>query len=189
MSSLWRTVFGDDHPVEIEIGPGRGDVLCAFAASRPNVNFFAIEHAAGAAAGLAARLARERLDNARVIAGDARCIVTRLVPPGSVQAYHVYFPDPWPKRRHARRRLFDAPFATAIATTLTPAGRLHVATDLSWLFHRIVAVVEQVGFRSVDDRPTPMRPVTKFERKYAPEGAYTAQFRYDPRLAGGAQAP
>src|SRR5262249_28459769 len=103
VTALWSAVFGADGPVEIEIGPGRGDVLVAFARARPDTCFFAIEHARGAAERLAARLLADGIVNARVVTGDARCIVHELVPPASVIAYHIYFPDPWPKRRHGKR--------------------------------------------------------------------------------------
>ena len=76
----WRTVFGNDQPVEVEIGPGRGDVLLTFAAARPTVNFFAIERARRGVEAILARAARRGLVNIRVIAGDARCIIERLVP-------------------------------------------------------------------------------------------------------------
>ncbi|HLY38770.1 MAG TPA: tRNA (guanosine(46)-N7)-methyltransferase TrmB, partial [Candidatus Binatia bacterium] len=118
----WSGVFGNDRPVEVEIGPGRGDVLLAFAAASLGRNFFGIERTGGAAAAIAARAAARGLANVRVVAGDARCIVAELVPDGSVAAYHVYFPDPWPKTRHRKRRLASAGFAAALARTLAPGG-------------------------------------------------------------------
>src|SRR5262249_55917432 len=92
-AALWQAVLGNPRPVEIEIGPGRGDVLLAFAAARPDTNFFAIEHAGGLAETLAAAARARGLGNARVVAGDARCVLG-LVPSASVAAVHVYFPDP-----------------------------------------------------------------------------------------------
>src|SRR5438445_71416 len=74
----WAAVFGNDHPVEVEIGPGRGDLLLALAAAAPATNFFAIERAARAAAAIAEKAAERRLTNVRVVAGDARCVVARL---------------------------------------------------------------------------------------------------------------
>src|SRR5437879_4289122 len=101
----WSQVFGNDRPVEVEIGPGRGELLLAYAAAAPSSNFFAIERAARAAAAIMEKVAARRLANLRVVAGDARCIIARLVPDASVAAHHVYFPDPWPKPRHRVRRL------------------------------------------------------------------------------------
>src|SRR5207244_11175211 len=83
----WATVFGNDHPVEVEIGPGRGDVLLAFAGAAPGTNFFAVERAARDAAAIMEKAAARGLANVRVIAGDARCVVTRLIADAPVAAY------------------------------------------------------------------------------------------------------
>ncbi len=173
---LWQAVFGNPRPVEIEIGPGRGDVLLAFACARPQTNFFAIEHAAGMAEAIVARAQALALRNVRVVAGDARCIVGELVPAASVTAVHVYFPDPWPKTRHRRRRLFErADLARAIARALVPGGRVHVASDLAWLHRAMQARLAAAGL--VEAAPeAPIRPVSKFERKYAAAGTHAATF-------------
>ena len=166
MCPLWSAVFGNDRPVEVEVGPGRGDVLLAFATARPAVNFFGIEHARGAVERLAARLDAAGVTNARVVTGDAVCVARHLIPPASVTAYHVYFPDPWPKRRHQQRRVITPEFVQAVGRTLVPGGRLHVATDLAWLYETMARVLEKAGF--VDTRDAaPARPTTRFERKYA----------------------
>jgi tRNA (guanine-N7-)-methyltransferase len=166
VSPLWSAVFGNDRPVEVEVGPGRGDVLVAFARARPDVSFFAIEHARGAVERLAARLELEGVTNARVITGDAVCIVRNVIPPASVTAYHVYFPDPWPKRRHHQRRVMTPEFAEAVGRTLVPGGRLHVATDLPWLYQTMARVLDKAGFVDTGEA-APARPTTRFERKYS----------------------
>ncbi len=184
MHPLWSTVFGNDRPVEIEVGPGRGDVLVAFARARPDVNFFAIEHVHGAAERIALRLVDAGLANARVIAADASCVVQRVVPTASVAAYHVYFPDPWPKRRHHHRRVFTSGFAAGIARTLVPGGLLHAATDLGWLYDDIRRVLLDAGFTPVADAPAPARPTTRFERKYAKAGTWAGTFAPPPQSCG-----
>jgi tRNA (guanine-N7-)-methyltransferase len=172
----WSTVFGDDRPVEVEIGPGRGDTLLAFAAARPATNFFAIERAARAAEAIAARATGCGLANVRVVAGDARCIVERFVADASVAAYHLYFPDPWPKTRHRDRRLSTASFARALARTLVPGGAVHVASDLRGVVDALVARLVSSGLAPVPDAaPPPGRPITKFERKYATGGTHYAR--------------
>jgi tRNA (guanine-N7-)-methyltransferase len=172
----WSAVFGDDRPVEVEIGPGRGDTLLAVAAARPASNFCGCVRAARAAEEIAARATGHNLGNVRVVAGDARCIVERFVADASVAAYHLYFPDPWPKTRHRDRRLATAPFARALARTLVPGGAVHVASDLRDIVDQLVARLVSSGLAPVPDAaPPPGRPITKFERKYATGGTHYAR--------------
>src|SRR5216110_1807901 len=112
------------------------------------------------ARGRAARPGRRR-------AGDARCIVARLVAEASVAAYHLYFPDPWPKTRHRARRLTDPSFAAELARTLAPSGVLHLASDLRHLVDRFAAVLAAAGLVPERGAVPPLRPTTAFERKYA----------------------
>lgn len=186
----WRDVFGNGRPVEIEIGPGQGDVLVALAQSRPETNFFGIEHHLGAAGALCERIDRLRLANARVIGADARCVVGRIVAPASVAAYHIYFPDPWPKTRHRARRLFDRPFAAAVAATLAPDGCIHLATDLNDLFARARDALATAGLVPTPASLAPPRPRTWFERKYARAGTYAGSFvRAQPAAACAPGSP
>ncbi len=175
-ADLWRAVFGNPHPVEIEIGPGRGEVLLAFAARHPAINFLGIEHAAGLATAVTAAAAARGLANVRVLAGDARCIVARLVPADSVAAVHVYFPDPWPKTHHRHRRLWGEPaLAQAIARVLLPGGRVHVVSDLDWLCRQMRERLRAAGLVEIA-ASVPPRPLSKFERGYAAAGVHTATF-------------
>jgi tRNA (guanine-N7-)-methyltransferase len=172
----WRTVFGNDRGVEVEIGPGNGDVLLAFAAAAPEVNFFGIERILGTAEAVLGRAARRGLDNVRVVAGDARCIVARLVPDASVDAYHIYFPDPWPKTGHRHRRLANAAFAAALMRTLAPDGRVEVATDVPAVLDAFVMHFERAGLRRDSASPPRARPRTIFERKYGAGGTHHGRF-------------
>jgi tRNA (guanine-N7-)-methyltransferase len=178
MQIPWREVFQDDHPVEIEIGPGRGETLLAFAAARPGTNFFAIERHPGAVEAIMARADARGLANVRVVAGDARCVVGRLVPNASVAAYHLYFPDPWPKTRHRRRRLANAAFARDLVRTLQPGGTVHLASDLPALVADLVAALGQAGLtHTTGAGPPPDRVLTAFERKYAQAGTHYARLK------------
>ncbi len=173
---FWRTVFGVDGHVEVEIGPGRGEVLFAAAAAAPERLFFGIERRARQAEALAALAAARGLGNVRVVAADARCVVAHLIPPASVAAYHIYFPDPWPKNRHRARRLFTGDFADALARTLEPGGVVHLATDLPPLLDAMVAALTGAGLLRDPQAPPPAgRPVTAFERRYARGGTYYAR--------------
>jgi tRNA (guanine-N7-)-methyltransferase len=169
----WRDVFRNDRPVEVEIGPGRGEVLLAFAAARRETNYFAIERTLGAAEAILARAGALGLKNVRVVAGDARCIIGRLLADDSVAAYHVYFPDPWPKTRHRGRRLASDAFARALARTLVPGGVVHLASDLPGLVGDFAACLARAGLIVVlGAAPPPDRPLTIFERRYAGDGTH-----------------
>jgi len=173
----WRAVFGNDRPVEVEIGPGRGETLLAAAVARPGVNLFGIEHDARAAETLAGVAASRGLTNVRVVAGDAPCIVGRLVPDGSVEAYYIYFPDPWPKTRHRHRRLAAPDFARHLLRTLAAPGRIHVLTDLAPLLATFVAQLTRVGLvHEREAHPPAGRPTTHYELKYGGGGVYYARF-------------
>lgn len=185
-AALWQAVFGTRAAVEVEIGPGRGDVLLANAAAAPLRSYFAVERAAAAADALAARAAARGLANVRVVAGDARCIVAHLIPPASVAAYHIYFPDPWPKSRHRARRLFHGDLAAALARTLEPGGVVHLATDLPDLLAAMAAALARTDLVHEPDAPPPAsRPITAFERRYAHAGTHYARF-HRPRMEGSA---
>ena len=188
-SALWHAVFGNDRPVEIEIGPGRGDVLLAFATADPTTNYFGIEIRRGSADALTARIADAGLTNCRVVGGDARCIVEHLVPRQSVRAYHAYFPDPWPKTRHRGRRLFQPGLAAALARSLESQGTVHVASDLRWVFDAMCTELDSSGFEAVGGRPVRPRPVTKFERKYAGAGTHARSYCWPQAADAGSPSP
>ena len=169
-SPFWSMLFGSDAPVEIEIGSGDGVFLLARAAGAPPCNLLGIERAPGKARRLAARVARLGLPHVRTLQADAAYVLT-LVPTASVSAYHVYFPDPWPKRRHVPRRIFSAPFVGALARTLQRGGTLYVATDVDTYMADIRVVVLADGTFAEepagDDHPG---LATGFARKYQAEG-------------------
>jgi tRNA (guanine-N7-)-methyltransferase len=174
---LWRSVFGNARPVEIEIGPGRGDVIASFAEAYPGVNFFGVEAQPWYAERAQARAERLGLANVRVIAADARCVLRHLVPDASVYAFHVYFPDPWPKKRHTKRRLFAEGFTADLKRTLVTGGVVYVATDVEEVFAAMRAALLAAGFTPDRAVPTRTRPVTRFEEKYAAAGTHEAVFR------------
>jgi tRNA (guanine-N7-)-methyltransferase len=184
----WVHVFGNDRAVEVEIGPGRGERALAAAAAAPAVNFFAIEVRGGAAQAITEAAARRGLGNLRVVASDVRWIL-RLVPDASVAAYHIHFPDPWPKTRHRERRLATPAFAREIARTLARGGVVHVASDLPLVVDRFVAVFSGAGLERVPYATPPRdRPKSSFEQRYARLG--TAYARFVRGIEGrGAPAP
>jgi tRNA (guanine-N7-)-methyltransferase len=137
----WEAVFGNRHPVELEIGIGKGRFLIDAAQRLPDVNFVGIEWALKYLAIAHRRSLNRQLRNIRLVQGDAREFVEFFVPSGSLQAIHLYFPDPWPKKRHHKRRLFDAAFLGDVERTLQPGGRLWLATDFAEYFEVMLEVL------------------------------------------------
>jgi tRNA (guanine-N7-)-methyltransferase len=125
--------------LELEIGCGKGRFLLAAAARWPERDFLAVEQARALLGKVARRAARQALGNVRFVAGDAKELVVRALPAESLARVHVYCPDPWPKRRHARRRLFSPPFAEDLARVLAPRGELLLTTDHDPYFREVVA--------------------------------------------------
>ncbi len=111
----WPSFFGVSRPVELEIGSGKGLFLANAARKEPGVNYLGIELSRKYALFSAQRLARLKLSNAKVWCGDGRLVLARLVPSESLQAVHVYFPDPWWKTRHKKRRVFTDALVSEIA--------------------------------------------------------------------------
>ena len=164
---FWFALFGNTGPVEIEVGAGDGTFLIAAAADAPATNFLGIERSPAKARRLEPRIAAIARPSLRMLRADATCVLAALVPAASVSAYHVYFPDPWPKRRHARRRLFTAELVAALGRTLVPGGRLFTATDVEVYARHIRATVLADG--RFEERPSgPDHPglTTAFARKY-----------------------
>jgi tRNA (guanine-N7-)-methyltransferase len=181
----WSAVFGDDRPVELEVGSGKGLFLRNAAAANPGHNFLGIELSRKYAGKAAERLARRQVSNARVWAGDARLFLARHVPPASLRAVHVYFPDPWWKTRHKKRRVFSETLVSDIERGLATGGALHLATDVEEYFGVMTELV--VARPAFEPEPPPeLKPaehdldyLTNFERKYRIEGRpiYRASYR------------
>src|SRR3954466_901869 len=126
---VWADLFGNEHPVELEIGMGKGTFLTEQAKARPEVNFFGIEWARFFWRYASDRLRRNNCLNARTIRAEASFFLTEFVEPASVSVLHIYFPDPWPKARHHKRRLVQSKFMPLVHRILQPGGRLQVVTD------------------------------------------------------------
>lgn len=139
----WNTVFGNDQPVEIEVGFGKGLFLLTSAQARPEVNWLGIEIARKYQLFTATRLAKRQLVNVRLARADARLFLRDYVAADCCQALHVYFPDPWWKKRHLKRRVFTPEFAVQCARVLKPGGWLHVVTDVAEYFQVITDIVAQ----------------------------------------------
>ena len=173
----WQQVFGREGRVEVEIGIGKGRFLLASASARPEVLHFGVEWSNEYLRLVETRAERAKLDNVRFMRADAADLVRRAIPDRSVSAYYVFYPDPWPKKRHHKRRFLQPANVEALARTLVPSGWLHVATDhddywtvIEPLLDAHAAFARQPSFGGVEF-PLPVDgPLTNFEAKYAVEG-------------------
>ena len=165
----FAALFGRHAPVVVEVGSGMGETTARIAAENPDTDYLAIEVHAPGVGSLLRRVAEEGLANVRVIQHDAVEVLRDMIPEGSLAGIHVFFPDPWPKKRHHKRRLLQPAFAALAASRLAPGGRLHVATDWQEYAEQVLAVLSEVGglrntAAGFAPRP-PWRPETKFERR------------------------
>jgi tRNA (guanine-N7-)-methyltransferase len=157
--------FGRTAPVVVEIGCGPGDSLVPMALARPEVDVLAFEVYEPAAAALVARLVREDVTNVRVAPVDAVAGLARLVPAGSLAEVWTFFPDPWPKAKHHKRRLVDAAFADLVASRLAPGGLWRLATDWDGYAAQIRTVLQTHPTFVAGPEERGDRPVTRFERR------------------------
>lgn len=168
-------LFSRHAPVILEIGFGNGDALVAAAAAQPQYDFLGVEvHRPGVGA-LLLKLHAAGVDNVRVIIADANDVLARLAP-GALHAVHLFFPDPWPKKRHHKRRLLRPAFAARLCVALAPGGYLHCATDWEDYATQMLDVLEATpgmtnaaGRRAYAPRPV-SRPITRFELRGRAQG-------------------
>ncbi|WP_067692946.1 tRNA (guanosine(46)-N7)-methyltransferase TrmB [Actinoplanes awajinensis] len=170
-------LFGRDAPTVLEIGFGMGDATAAMAAADPERNYLAVEVHTPGIGNLLALAGELSLTNLRVAEGDAMQLVHRLAP-ASLDAVHVYFPDPWPKARHHKRRLIQPGNVTLLRERLHPGGVLHCATDWPEYAEAMAETLNaDPGLRRLPSTPHP-RPETKFERRGTEAGRPITDLRY-----------
>lgn len=165
----FAALFGRCAPVVLEIGSGMGETTAAIAAMRPDTDFIAVEVHAPGVGSLLNRIAAEGLANVRVIRHDALEVLERMIPDASLAGIHLFFPDPWPKKRHHKRRLVQRAFAALAARKLAPGGYLHAATDWAdyadWML-QVLSAEPLLENTAAGFAPRPAwRPPTKFEAR------------------------
>ncbi len=160
-------LYGGDAPLVLEIGSGMGETTAAMAAADPDRDYLAVEAHLPGVANLLVLLDRDGLTNVRVAHGDALDLVRRAVPPDTLDAVHVFFPDPWPKARHHKRRLVQPAHVALLRSRLRVGGTLHCATDWADYAEQMLDVLTADPALVTDGFvPRPAhRPVTKFEQR------------------------
>ncbi len=166
-------IFGRIAPLDVDLGCGNGDFLCELARRHPERNFLGIDKLAGRV--MKACRKAGALDNVRILKVESSYAVRYLLSESSVENFYLLFPDPWPKRRHHRRRIMQADFLDSIHRALEPGGTIHLATDDLHYFeqmqrvtstsHKLECIMHSSFREDVD------LPVTKFERRFREQDA------------------
>lgn len=161
--------FGRNAPTILEIGFGMGETTAKIAAGMPEKNFIGVEVHTPGVGSLLKLIGEQGLANLRLIQHDAFEVITNMIAPASLAGAHIFFPDPWHKARHNKRRLIQAPFVSLLASRIAPGGYLHCATDWQEYAEQMLEVLSaEPALRNTaaDYAPRPdYRPVTKFENR------------------------
>lgn len=169
-----KRLFPEEKPLEVELGSGDGGFMLAYARAHPETNFFAVERLKGRLGKLDRQGRRAGLANLRLIRIEASYFIQWLLPPNCVRAVHIYFPDPWPKRKHHKKRLINEAFADALEQSLIPGGRVYLRTDDADYFRRMHDVFQNhPAFQPI---PTPSELLefkTDFEKEFSEQGKQT----------------
>jgi len=172
-------LFPGSQPLEVELGSGDGSFLAEYAALHPEVNFLGVERLLGRLRKLDRKGRRRGLSNLRLLRCEAQYVTEYLLPPASIAALHVYFPDPWPKRKHRKNRLVNQEFALAARKALTPGGIIYLRTDDEDYFNQMREVFSGApAFEEVETALELSRVVTDFERNFLARGVVTRRAAY-----------
>ena len=164
-------VFGRCAPTVLDIGFGDGSALLTLAANHPDRDYLGVEVHEPGIGHLLLQLQRAELDNVRIIPHDAVEVIAQMLPAGKVDAVNLFFPDPWPKKRHHKRRIVQPGFVEGVARVLKPRGTFHIATDWADYAEYVTAVLAGCGqFEALSpgqasSEPLFDRPTSKFERR------------------------
>jgi tRNA (guanine-N7-)-methyltransferase len=172
------TVFGNDNPVVLEIGSGKGRFLISSAIEQPGVNFIGIEKSLHYHRVIAERVEKRHLTNVRLINHDAFLVIRDMLPDASLREIHVYFPDPWPRKREQKRRIIRPEVLEQFRRVLVEGGGGIYVTDHRDYFEAAAPLIE-AAFRSERRIPQPEdSPRTNYEAKYREEGRPIYEVRF-----------
>jgi tRNA (guanine-N7-)-methyltransferase len=172
-------LFGRTAPLEVELGSGDGSFLVEYAKLNPERNFLGVERLLGRIRKMARKTTRAGLVNLRGIRIESAYLLEFLLPASSVSALHIYFPDPWPKRKHLRHRLINERFPELARRALVPDGRVYLRTDHAGYHAQMIEVFRSCPlFRAVETPPELQQVVTDFERDFRERGVPTLRTAY-----------
>ncbi len=187
-----QRLFTEEAPLEIEVGSGKGLFLQNAAQENPQHNFLGLEVSHKYARFTAARLAKRQLSNALAVHGDGLQFLREFVPDNSVRAIHVYFPDPWWKKRHHRRRVLNEAFLADVVRTLEPQGRLHFWTDVPAYYQNTLELIANTTHLLQGPLPVAQQPATHdldyrthFERRTRLQGAPVFRAEFEKTVGSG----
>lgn len=172
-------LFPAEQPLEFEIGSGDGSFTLQYALAHPGTNIVALERLLGRISKLDRKGHRAGLKNLRLLRAEAAYVLEYLLPPGRLDAIHVYFPDPWPKKRHHKNRLISEPFPPLAERLLKAEGVVYLRTDNVEYFEQMLEVFDRVvGFERTET-PEPLKAlVTDFEQQFNAQGIPTNYAAY-----------
>jgi tRNA (guanine-N7-)-methyltransferase len=172
-------LFSRIQPLEVELGSGDGSFLAQHARAHPEHNFVGVERLLGRLRKIDRKGLRERLTNLRLLRIEAGYFLEYLLPSGSVHGLHVYFPDPWPKRKHHRHRLVNPRFAELVWKALEPEGSIYFRTDNTEYFAQITKVFQENPLFQARETPPGLASIpTDFEREFHARGIATFSAAY-----------
>ncbi len=180
-------VFGRRAPRVMEIGFGNGEALVSLAESHPECDYLGVDVYEPGIGRLLAAVVEKRLDNVRLLRGDAVDVLRERFAPASLNRMLLFFPDPWPKKRHHKRRLLQTDFVKLVASRLVPGGHFHLATDWQDYAEHMLTVLEEEGaFVNLAGQGSfctqgTDRPMTKFERRGRRLGHEVLDLRFERR--------
>jgi tRNA (guanine-N7-)-methyltransferase len=170
-------MFPRDAAIEVDLGCGDGAYLTALAQQNPDRNFLGIERLRGRVNSACRKILNADLPNARILCVEIRYAVMHLLPAQSVEAFHLMFPDPWPKRRHSSRRLVTNDFLASVHHALIPRGTLQIATDQSDYFREIERLAAQSPHFTVISDPHHPAAMSTFEKRFSESRIYRLGLR------------
>ena len=174
-----RALFARTQPLEVELGAGDGSFFVQWAALNPGVNFLGVERLLGRLKKIGKKSKRAGLENARGLRLEAGYFAEYLLPPASVRAFHIYFPDPWPKRKHRANRLINGRFTEVLRAALEAGGLVYLRTDDLDYFAQMTEVFGANQHFEPVPTPEPLAAVlTDFEREFTAQGIQTNRAAY-----------